>query len=131
MANIKVATAGLNDVLGSLDGVGVSIDAVGSDVLRKAAAPVLAAMEQNALPHRRTGRLQAALKIGKSKRTRYRRSVDVGVFGNDAPHAHLVEFGHGGPAPAPEHPFMAPAYEATKDEAMRIVRDAIAEALGL
>lgn len=28
-----------------------------------------------------------------------------------APHAHLVEFGHGGPHPAPAHPFLRPAKE--------------------
>jgi hypothetical protein len=26
-----------------------------------------------------------------------------------APHAHLVEYGHGGPNPAPAHPFLRPA----------------------
>jgi len=28
-----------------------------------------------------------------------------------APHAHLVEFGHGGPHAAPAHPFLRPAKE--------------------
>lgn len=30
---------------------------------------------------------------------------------NIAPHAHLVEFGHGGPAPAPAHPFFRPVVD--------------------
>lgn len=30
------------------------------------------------------------------------------------PHAHLVEFGHGGPAPAPPHPFFRPAVDSFK-----------------
>lgn len=34
-----------------------------------------------------------------------------GVVREKAPHAHLVEFGHGGPAPAKEHPTMRPAFE--------------------
>lgn len=29
-----------------------------------------------------------------------------------APHAHLVEFGHGGKHPAPPHPFFRPAFDA-------------------
>ena len=34
-----------------------------------------------------------------------------GTVREKAPHAHLVEFGHKGPAPAPEHPTMRPAFE--------------------
>lgn len=33
--------------------------------------------------------------------------------------AAFVEFGHGGPSPAPAHPFMRPAKENTRGEAMR------------
>lgn len=32
---------------------------------------------------------------------------------------HLVEFGHGGPQPAPPHPHMEKAYEAGAEELMR------------
>ena len=32
------------------------------------------------------------------------------------PHAHLVEFGHGGPAPAPPHPFIRPALESVTNQ---------------
>lgn len=34
-----------------------------------------------------------------------------------APHAHLVEFGHGGPHPAPAHPFFRPALQETMPQA--------------
>lgn len=33
-----------------------------------------------------------------------------------APHAHLVEYGHGGPHPAPPHPFMRPTWDSSKQE---------------
>lgn len=36
---------------------------------------------------------------------------------------HLVEFGHGGPRPAPAHPHMAQAYEAGVQELMRRLSD--------
>lgn len=41
-------------------------------------------------------------------------SEKVGEYwraGARAPHAHLVEYGHGGPHPAPAHPFLRPAKE--------------------
>jgi len=36
--------------------------------------------------------------------------------------AHLVEFGHAGPAPAPPHPFLRPAFDETKAAAMAAIR---------
>ena len=38
------------------------------------------------------------------------------------PHAHLVELGHGGPKPAPPHPFMKPAIEDTSGTLRAIVQ---------
>ncbi len=40
----------------------------------------------------------------------------AGVRAKAAPHAHLVEYGHGGPHPAPPHPFIRPAWDGIKDE---------------
>lgn len=38
---------------------------------------------------------------------------------------HLVEFGHGGPHPAPAHPFVRTGFEATKDAAAEAMRSTI------
>lgn len=35
--------------------------------------------------------------------------------------AHLVEFGHGGPAPAPAHPFLRPALDNKKHQGLLII----------
>lgn len=48
-------------------------------------------------------------------------SVIVGVDRKKAPHAHLVEFGHGGPHPAPAHPFLRPALTAFKRAAVDLM----------
>lgn len=37
--------------------------------------------------------------------------------------AHLVEFGHAGPAPAPAEPFLRPAFESQKERVHRIIAD--------
>lgn len=37
--------------------------------------------------------------------------------------AHLVEFGHGGPAPAPAHPFLRPALDSKRSAALSAVTD--------
>jgi len=48
-----------------------------------------------------------------------------GVVREKAPHAHLVEFGHKGPAPAPEHPTMRPAFEEERPNLIRGLEEAI------
>ena len=40
----------------------------------------------------------------------------AGIRPRKAPHAHLVEFGHAGPHPAPAHPFVRPAWDSVKEE---------------
>ena len=55
----------------------------------------------------------------------FNKNTVTGVIREKAPHAHLVEFGHGGPAPAPEHPTMRPAYEEEKGNLIRNLAEAI------
>lgn len=50
----------------------------------------------------------------------------VGVNFKIAPHAHIVEYGHAGPHPAPPHPYMRPAV-VNKAEA---IQRGLAEGLG-
>lgn len=53
-----------------------------------------------------TGNLKRSIKARKSK------FEDGGyIVIARAPHAHLVEYGHGGPRPAPAHPFLRPALD--------------------
>ena len=61
-------------------------------------------LHKNIRTQRRRKRYKQRLE-GKVTPTTFRGAkVRAGV-----PHAHLVEFGHGGPKPAPAHPFMRPA----------------------
>jgi len=43
----------------------------------------------------------------------------AGIRPRKAPHAHLVEYGHAGPHPAPPHPFVRPAWDGCKEEVKR------------
>jgi hypothetical protein len=57
--------------------------------------------------------------------------VTVGVHRSDggAEYANPVEFGHGGPHPAPAHPFVRPAFDAAKEEAYEQVKRDLQTAL--
>ena len=73
----------------------------------------------------RTGTLLKGLKIGRRKSSRDGSSVEIGSFGGSAPHAHLVEFGHGihnSTKSVPAHPFLEPAFDASKEEALEVMR---------
>jgi hypothetical protein len=48
-------------------------------------------------------------------------SAIVGVDRKKAPHAHLVEFGHGGPHPAGPHPYLRPALDSMKAAAVALM----------
>lgn len=54
-------------------------------------------------------------------------SVIVGVDRKKAPAAHLVELGHGGPHPAPAHPFLRPAFAMFRRDAVTLVGKSIDE----
>lgn len=47
-----------------------------------------------------------------------------------ARHAHLVEYGHGGPHPAPAHPFWAPAVTAQGQAAMDRLTEIVRRRVG-
>lgn len=47
------------------------------------------------------------------------------IYHDPANVAHLVEYGHKGPSPAPAYPFMRPAWEQNKSAIERIYRDEI------
>lgn len=47
----------------------------------------------------------------------------VGVWGE--PVAYYVEYGHGGPHPAPAHPYMKPTVDAQEDAVLEAIMDTI------
>jgi len=72
-----------------------------------------------------TGRLKRACIAKKMPRRGSNPAVSIAAVNYKvAPHMHLVEFGHGGPRPAPPHPFFRPAWDATKRQVKtKIVED--------
>lgn len=56
-------------------------------------------------------------------------SVIAGVDLKRVPHAHLVEFGHGGPHPAPPHSFLRAAIDSVRPLIPRLVQDGLAQLL--
>ena len=103
-------------------------------ILQNAAQPILEQMLMNASSNPKviSGKLRGSIKIGRTVRHRKGGfSVTVGVHRADggAEYANPVEFGHGGPHPAPPHPFVRPAFDARVDEAYEKVKQELITAL--
>ena len=113
------------------DGAG---SAAAKDILTAAAQPIHQQMKANASSNPKiiTGALHRSIEIGKVRKRRYGgKSVTIGIHhsAEGAYYANPVEYGHGGSAPAPAHPFVRPAYDTRVDEAYAIIREGLQDAI--
>ena len=100
--------------------------------LKAGAVPIEQQMLHNAStdPKIITDALHSSIHTGNVKKRRGSgKMITIGVHHSEegAYYANPVEFGHGGPAPAPAHPFVRPAFDTRADEAYeemkRVLRD--------
>ena len=118
---------------GRMDADGAGAPAV-RRILEAAARLIHQQMKANASkdPKIITGVLNRSIRIGPvKKRRKSGKSITIGVHRKEegAYYATPVEYGHGGPAPAPAHPFIRPAYDTRADEAYEIIRDGLRDAI--
>lgn len=77
--------------------------------------------------HVKTGILRRSIHVYKPANNKSGRRVKIG---SDAPHAHLVEYGHGGPHPAGPHPFVRSAFDTAADEAYNTIKQELSNTGG-
>lgn len=112
--------------------------------LKAGARAILTEMKAQAQidPKVRKGNMLKSLKLGsivtamKEQRSKIGvKRIQLGAYekehGQIAPHAHLVEYGHGGPYPAPPHPFVRPSFDRRADEAYDEMRRVLRNELKL
>ena len=94
--------------------------------LQAGAAPIEAQIKANASsdPKIITGDLYNSIHTGKVKGSKGRKYITTGVHYKErgAYYANPVEYGHGGPAPAPAHPFVRPAFDAKQNDAFESMK---------
>ena len=133
-------TQGFDGLATDIAGMASRMDADGAGapvarrILEAAAQPIHQQMKANASedPQIITGVLNRSIRIGPVKKRRQSgKSITIGVHRKEegAYYATPVEYGHGGPAPAPAHPFIRPAYDTRADEAYGIIRDGLRDAI--
>ena len=102
-------------------------------ILEEAAKPIHDQAKANASrnPKIISGVLHRSIQIGPVRKRRTSgKTITIGVHRKEkAYYATPVEYGHGGPAPAPAHPFIRPAYDTRQDEAYEIIREGLRDAI--
>ena len=137
---MPLETQGFDGLASDIAGIAGRMDADGAGapavrrILEAAAQPIHRQMKANASkdPKIITGVLNRSIRIGPvKKRRKSGKSITIGVHRKEegAYYATPVEYGHGGPAPAPAHPFIRPAYDTRADEAYEIIRDGLRDAI--
>lgn len=135
-------TNGFERLIGDISAMANALDTNGAGapmskrILEKAAKPIHQQMKANAAsdPKIISGKLHGALNIGKvKKRANGDQHITIGVHRKDWDdedyYPAYTEYGHGGPAPAPAHPYIRPAYDTRQDEAYHIIRDGLLDEL--
>ena len=137
---MPLETEGFDGLMTDIAGMARRMDTDGAGapvakrILEAAAQPIHHQMKANASkdPKIITGVLNRSIRIGPvRKRRRSGKSITIGVHRKEegAFYAPPVEYGHGGPAPAPAHPFIRPAYDTRADEAYEIIREGLRDAI--
>lgn len=137
-----IKTSGFADAADTLIKLSERVNSEGINKALKAGAHIVfKEMRRQATidPQRRTGNLYKSIKTGKVmktvRNTNYatEKYIKIGTkeeaLGGYAPHAHLVEYGHGGPAPAPPHPFVRKAFDTKQEEALAAMKQALQETI--
>ncbi len=133
---MPLTTQGFGNLEDDLAGMAAALtDGSGVDrALKAGALPIEARMWQNASsdPKVISGDLHGSIHTGPvRKRRNGGKRITVGVHTKEkgAFYANPIEFGHGGPAPAPAHPFVRPAFDTAADEAYTEIKRVLREEL--
>jgi HK97 gp10 family phage protein len=129
---VSISTEGTDDIRNLIDRLEFDAEnerEIMNWVLTAAAMPIYEEAKKTTAFIDRTGKpgkLRKSIKIGKvvKKKAGF---YTIKVYSNER-YAHLVEYGHSGPAPADAHPFLEPAFNHHKAEAAEIIANKLREA---
>jgi len=126
---MAIELRGFDDLQDDLINMAAALDQ-GPGVMRAlqaGAVPIEEQMLHNASTDPRiiTSDLHDSIQTGNVKKNRNGgKRITIGVHHSErgAFYANPVEFGHGGPAPAPAHPFVRPAFDVKAGEAFEEIK---------
>ena len=133
---MPLETQGFGDLKNDLTNMAAEME-FGSGVnraLQAGAKPIEEQMLRNASSNPKiiTDALHSSIHTGSVKKRRMGgKAITVGVHRKEkgAFYATPVEYGHGGPAPAPAHPFVRPAFDTRVEEAYDAIKQVLRDEL--
>ena len=132
---MAVELTGFSELITDLAAMAADLDnGPGVDrALQAGAVPIEQQMLSNASsdPKIITGALHGSIHTDRVRQRRGGKQISIGVKHSEAGayYANPVEYGHGGPAPAPPHPFVRPAFDARPEEAYGEIKRVLADEL--
>ena len=123
--------SGMQELLDKVQELGKKATKIQNQALLKAAQPILDDAVQTTTFTDRTGRLRKSLKISRPKSKGDTKYVLVGIDKGDISEVFYSKFHEFGSSHEPARPFLAPAYERHKKEALEIIKNELRMALGL
>lgn len=127
MADVQLV--GMAELSRMLEQMGKAGSRIGNKALREAAQPILEEAKRNAPMD--TGKGREGLSVGRPRMKGDTRSVLIGIQRDDMSEIFYMKFHEFGTSKMIARPFLTPAFEAKKDEARRILAQAIRRGLGL
>lgn len=133
---MSVKLQGFDDLENDLTNVAAEMEngPVVNRALQAGAMPIEQQMLHNAStdPKIISGDLHDSIHTGKVRSGKRGKRITIGVHSSEkgAFYGNPVEFGHGGPAPAPAHPFVRPAFDIKSDEAYEEMKKVLRDEIG-
>lgn len=128
-ADLEVA--GMSELVDRIQELGKQSTKIQNQALLKAAEPVLNEAVKTTTFNDRTGRLRKGLKISRPKSKGDTRYVLIGIDKSNVSLIFYGKFHEFGTSKEPAKPFLGPAYERHKSEALEIIKNELRQALGL
>lgn len=123
----EIALEGVDELIAKLNAIGANVNTLSNKALKAGAEPIFSEMVANAPV--RTGKAKAELKIGKVKTKNGIKYLLIGLDKGDISKAFYLKFSEFGTSKMPAKPFMGPAYEQKKTQALENIRKVLKEGL--
>lgn len=124
-----IGLAGVSVLVAKLEAMNANANRVENAALKKAAQPILDDMKSTTSFHNRTGDLRKALSAGHIKTKNGVKSIQIGIDKSDNSQVYYGKFTEFGSKHQSARPFIQPAYERHKKEAIEIIKNELRDAL--
>jgi HK97 gp10 family phage protein len=129
--SVDLEVMGINELIDRVNELRNQTAKIQNQALLKAAEPLLDEAVRTTTFTDKTGRLRKSLKIIGPRSKDKKRYVLVGIDKNDITEVFYGRFHEFGTSHEPARPFLGPAYERHKKEALEIIKNELRQALKL